>query len=556
MRWTPQAAVPARLRYALYGALFGACFPVVSVVFLGLAGRAKGSGLWSMARAAHHDPLLYLIDTAPLFLGLFAYIAGVHQDRLQAFSRNLELQVAEKTDSLQQALRRAEQAHEMVLHLAEHDALTGLLNRRSFQNELERWVQHAERYRRPLSLLFLDADHFKSINDTYGHKAGDQYLEAIAGVFRELLRATDVVARLGGDEFAVLLPEADGEAALQVAGKLLQQLEHTAAIPGSAVSPSLSIGVASFPEDGNNAADLVLHSDSAMYTAKSMGGRCAQRYSPTAHAAAPAAVRWDSRIRQALERDQFLLFYQPLLNLATRATEGYEALLRMEDSNGTLLGPGLFLESAERFSLSATIDRMVIRKAAYKIALLGPAAPWISLNLSQQSLLDATLGDYITEVLGSKEVAPERLRFEITESAVLQHPAAVRLLAARLGALGSSLIIDDFNIGTASLRSLHEAPVRMAKLDGSLIRDLGRNSVNQALIRSLVHIAHAQELQVTAKCVEDPGTLERLVDLGVDYVQGFAVGQPMEAMELAHARLPDIHASRLPPDPLPTIPRG
>ena len=548
--------IKASTRYTWYGVAFGASFPILSILFLSLTGMHAAS-LGALLRDAHRNPLLYLIDTAPIFLGLFARIAGIRQDRLAAFSADLERQVAEKTDSLQQALRRAEQAHDMVLHLAEHDALTGLLNRRAFQNEIDRWVQHAERYRRPLSLMFLDADHFKSINDTYGHKVGDNYLESIARVFRELLRATDVIARLGGDEFAILLPEADADAALKVAHKLLLQLGETSIMEGASVFPSLSIGVASFPEDGANPTDLVLHSDSAMYAAKARGGHNVQRYSlAAANPRAADAGRWEGRIRQALEHDQFLLYYQPLLNMDTQSTEGYEALLRMEDRNGALLGPGLFLESAERFSLSQSIDRMVIRKTAHKIALLGAGAPWISLNLSPQSLQDRSLGDYIEEILTTGTLAPERLRFEVTESAVLRQAPAARSLAMRLNRLGTSLIIDDFSVGTASLRALQGAHIAMAKLDAGLVRDLANNPGNQLLIRGLVHIAHAQDLRVAAKCIEDAATLNQLGELGVDCAQGFAVGQPMEAMELTHAHpqsaglganAPDAHTA--PPAP-------
>lgn len=528
------------VRYALYGALFGLCFPVGSVLFLRLAGQlGPVTGFADLITAAHQHILLYVIDSAPLFLGFVAALAGVRQDRLQAFSSSLERQVAQKTDSLRRALQQAEKANEMIVHMAEHDALTGLLNRRAFQGELERWLTHAQRYQRPLSLLFIDVDRFKTVNDVHGHVVGDEYLSVIAHGLEQVLRASDLVGRLGGDEFGVLLPETASAAAAEVARKLLHRLsESTLQCADQKVAISVSIGIASFPEHGPELGALMGFADAAMYEAKMAGGNSWRLYSPSGaqRDRLQSDLEWEARIRQALEHDQFVLFYQPVVDLAARATVGYEALLRLEDPDGMLISPSVFLEPAERFGLSVPIDRMVVRKASRRLGALGAAGPWMSLNLSPRALLDPAFADYIERMLAETGIAPGSLRFEVTEAAVLAYSGAVRTLAARLAVLQSGLIIDDFGLGPPTLRLLPDTTIELVKIDGSLIRGLGGHSANQKLVKSLVDLAHDHGSRVVAKCVEEPEVLALIAELGIDYVQGFAVGRPLESIEQAALR--------------------
>lgn len=529
------------MKYALYGALFGLCFPLGSVLFLRMVGQIPpAEGLAGVLQAAHRHILLYVIDSAPLFLGFFAALAGVRQDRLRAFSASLEQQVAAKTDSLRRALQQAEKANEMIVHMAEHDPLTGLLNRRAFQNELERWLRHAQRYQRPLSLLFIDVDRFKAVNDVYGHAIGDAYLTIIAQGLEQVLRSSDLVGRLGGDEFAVLLPETVSAAAVEVAKKLLHRLSQSALqCADQKLAISISVGIASFPEHGPALGELIGCADAAMYEAKMAGGNSWRLYSPTGaqRDRLQSDLQWEARIRQALEHDQFVLFYQPVVDVKARATVGYEALLRMEDPDGMLISPSVFLDSAERFGLSVPIDRMVVRKASRRVGALGPEAPWISLNLSPRALLDPAFADYIERMLSETPMAPETLRFEVTEAAVLAYSGAVRALAGRLAGMHSALIIDDFSLGPASLRLLPDTRINLVKIDGSLIRGLADHAANQKIVKSLVDLAHDHAIQVVAKCVEEPGSLSLIEQLGIDYVQGFAIGRPMEAIEQVFPQL-------------------
>lgn len=521
-------------KYTLYGALFGCCFPLGSIVFLYAMGEiAPPSGFVSIVVEAHQNSLLWVIDTAPFFLGLFARFAGVRQDRILRFSASLEQQVTHKTESLRLALDESRKANQMIAHMAEHDALTGLLNRRRFQKELDKWGLYALRYQRGAALLFIDLDKFKFVNDTYGHHAGDQYLTAVSELLRTTLRTTDTVARWGGDEFAVLLPETSKDAAIEVANKVLRILnEARFEIERHELRPSASIGMALFPDHSEDFRELILFADAAMYEAKNAGRNCWRMYSstPQERLCIQEQMEWEDRLRRALENDQFVLFYQPVMRLADNTTMGYEALLRMEDRDGKLINPGVFLASAERFGLAVSIDHMVIRKAIRKILSLEAHDIWISLNLSHSSLKDEQLLGYIRAALKEGALQHGQLHFEVAEGAALEYIGQVRDLGKQLKTMGCRLVLDDFGHGPVH-HYLQQMPVDMVKIDASFIRNLPAHPGNQTLIKNLTTVAHDLGIEVVAKFVEDVSLLPLLRELKVDYVQGFAIGRPMESIE-------------------------
>lgn len=522
-------------KYTIYGALFGLCFPIGSLAFLCLINEIACTGDWlGLIAEAHQNPLLWVIDSAPLFLGLFSRLAGMRQDRILQFSASLEQQVAEKTESLLLALDESKKANEMIAHMAEHDALTGLLNRRSYQKELEKWGQYALRYQRSAALVFIDLDKFKFVNDTYGHHAGDQYLKEISALLSAALRSTDTVARWGGDEFAILMPETQKSAAIEVANKLLRLFnEAKFTIAGHELNPSASIGMALFPDHDSDLSALIAYADAAMYQAKSDGGNCWRLYSssPQEMQCVQEHIQWEGRLRRALENDQFLLFYQPLLCLADGTTPGYEALLRLEDRDGQIISPGLFMESAGRFGLSLPIDYMVIRKAVRKLHSLDEQNLWISLNLSRASLEDEKLFGHIQEAVEESALRQGQLHIEITAAAAMEHVGRVRELGMKLKTIGCRLVLDDFGHGPA-YQFLQQIPVDMVKIDASLIRDLRTHKTNQTLVKGLTSAAHDLGIQVVAKFVEDVALIDFLRELNVDYAQGFAIGRPMESIEL------------------------
>jgi len=456
-----------------------------------------------------------------------------HEKQLEALNQELEQRVVERTAELGVALEEANQANISIAYMADHDGLTGMLNRRRFQEEFERWGKYALRYERAGSLMFIDLDKFKAINDTYGHQAGDEYLLAVANTLKRVLRSNDFLGRWGGDEFVVLLPEANASLAREVAEKLIKTFhEVPVTVAGQSLHASMSIGIASLPEHTVDVSELMAFADAAMYKAKESGrGRC-WLYSATEHEVqrVDEHVRWAGRIRRALETDQFILFYQPLLDLKTGETPEYEGLLRMEDTDGHFISPGLFLESAERFDLSIPLDHMVIRKAAYKIAMLSDQNIQIrlSLNLSHKSLDDVALFSYVGEVIEEFDIAPEKLSFEIAEETILQNMNRSLNLGAEISRLGCRLILDDIGVSFTSFQYLAPLSIRAVKIQGNLIRNL-HQAENRDYIASLCKKSHENDIAVTAKFVEDATLLGLLRELGVDYAQGFAVGKPMES---------------------------
>lgn len=521
-------------RYTLLGILWGLCFPAAALVLLYvLGGKGAEVGWWRFLLRAHRqEPLLYLIDTAPLFLGLMARFAGTRQDRFLRLNARLEARIQEKTRSLRHALRDAQQANERIIYLADHDPLTDLLNRRSFRAELARWVGHASRYRRSGALIFIDLDNFKDINDRFGHHAGDHYLMGVAALLKKTLRNTDILARWGGDEFAVLLPEAGAQTAAEVASKLLALFrEQPVLINGHTLYVSASLGIALYPLHTSDPDELEILADVAMYQSKQGGRNRWQIYAASAEEMAlmHEEIRWEDRIRRALETDQFVLYYQPVLDLARHETREYEALLRLEDSNGQLYAPGQFLGIAERFQLDLPIDRMVIRKAAYKAAFLSSRGidARLSLNLSPRGLADGTLPAFIQALLDEAGVDPAALGFEITAAGFDER----RAFAIPLKALGCRLILDDFDPDAGALPGPEAPPIDAVKLRGELVRALPDDPSARDAVRALCAAARARGIIVVAKGVEEPGSLPLLRELGLDRAQGFALGKPMAAFE-------------------------
>ena len=517
-------------RYTLYGILFGLCFPLgaIALIYFMQADRS-----WvSVMRSAHDNPLLFLIDTAPFFLGLFARFAGVRQDRIHQFLNSLEQQVQDKTVSLHLALEESKQANELIGHMANHDALTGLFNRRYFQSALEGWVDYATRYHRQGALIFIDLDKFKYVNDTYGHNFGDMYLSSVAGLLVENLRTTDIISRWGGDEFVVFLPETIATEAHLVGNKLLTAFaQHKVSYGDEVLHPTASMGIAFFPEHALTANDLILFADAAMYESKKAGRGCWRLYgaSDTEVEHTQMHLQWSMRIKRALENDQFLLLYQPLLNLKSGKTEGYEALLRLEDVTGHLIAPGQFLESAERANLSTSIDIMAIRKAARRV--MHTDALEISINLSSKTLLDPSLIQKIEEILQEYPDLQPKLRFEIAEVTVLQNLTLARSVSAQIKGLGCSLTLDDFGLGPTSMQYLAQLSVDMVKIHPSLTRDIMSEPASLNFVKNLTEMLHGFHLQVGAKSIEDPQLLDTLRDMGMDYAQGFAIGKPLESLE-------------------------
>lgn len=425
-----------------------------------------------------------------------------------------------------------ERAHfeRQLRYLADHDVLTGTLNRRRFGEELDREIARVIRYRHPGSVLLLDIDHFKDVNDTFGHHAGDELVRAFAELIRERLRATDVIARLGGDELAMLLPDTGPEQACQVAADMLTAVrEHNFHAAGQRLPMTASVGVAHFAGWELSADQLLVAADLAVYDAKERGRDRFAIYDETAHRRVEASLGWAGRIRRALQEDGFALHYQPILDVRHRAVTQHEVLLRLPRPDGEGLDePGAFLGTAERFGLMRAIDGWVVRHAVSQLtdACRDGRDLRLQVNLSGTSIEDPELPGEIEGLLGGARLPAGALIFEVTESAAITNFEEARRFATRMNALGCRVALDDFGAGFSSFDYLKRLPVHYVKLDGGFIRNLAGDLTDQLVVRAMVELARALGLQTIAEYVGDAATLEVLAGYGVDYAQGFHIGRP------------------------------
>ncbi len=417
--------------------------------------------------------------------------------------------------------------------LAERDALTGLLGRRRFEEELSTELARAERYGHSGALLAIDLDRFKSINDSLGHRAGDELLRTVADRLRSRLRESDVLARLGGDEFGALLPEASLAEARSVASGLLQVLRAAPfALEGQALPVTASVGVTAFGQRSASAEALLMEADVAMYEAKETGRDRSAVYTGGGRARMEARVGWAERIRRALEEDGFTVHAQPILDLSASEVMRYELLLRLADATGALRLPALFLPIAERFDLMRAIDRWTTRRAIALLARPGAQGEKLQVNLSGVTVGDEEFVEIVERECTAAGAAPGALVFEITETAAIVNLDDARRFAGALRRLGCAVALDDFGRGFSSFYYLRHLPVDIVKIDGEFIRDLAREPSDQLLVRSMVEMAHGLGLRVVGEFVGDEETLELLRSYGADFAQGHHLGAPAPVEEV------------------------
>ncbi len=422
-----------------------------------------------------------------------------------------------------------------IVHMASRDPLTNLLNRRRFHEELESWLAQARRFGIHGALVFLDLDNFKYINDSLGHQTGDRLLMMVANILRERLRETDILARLGGDEFAIILPHADVELAESVANQIRELVQYRTAAEREYLSGvTVSIGIAMFPGHGNTVETLLSYADLAMYRAKEDGRNRACIYSPEQKTQVELRLTWEKRIREALSRDSFVLYLQPILDLRNNIVSGHEALLRMINEKGETDTPSNFLNVAERFGLIHDIDRWVVSKAIHLIKKLQQEGQVVSLevNLSGKSFADKELLPLIRSELAATGIDPIMLIFEITETALIENIAVAQHFITELKSLGCRFALDDFGIGFSSFDYVKHLPVDYLKIDGSFIRNLPHDVVDQHLVKAMVEVARGLGKKTVAEFVQDEETLSLLREYGVDYAQGYHVGKPRHMSEL------------------------
>jgi diguanylate cyclase (GGDEF)-like protein/PAS domain S-box-containing protein len=417
-------------------------------------------------------------------------------------------------------------------HMADHDPLTGLLNRRSFERELNQHIGRVQRYGPEGAALVLDIDRFKHINDTLGHNVGDELIVQVAQTLRGRLRGSDVLARLGGDEFAVLLPYGGAPEAERVADSILDAVRSQSVLTaaGRRRPITASIGITLFGQASRMTAEEVLiNADLAMYDAKEAGRDRAATYSAErGFSRMKARITWAERIRDALEEDRFTLYAQPIVELASGEVCQHELLLRMLDERGEVIPPAAFLAIAERFDLMQDIDRWVVARAIRHMGEQRRAGRELvfEVNISGSSTGDPELLTLIEHDLRECEVDPANLVLEITETTAVANIPRAQQFAARLAELGCRFALDDFGAGFGSFYYLKHLPFDLLKIDGEFVRSCTTNQTDQLLIRAAVDIARGLGKRTIAEYVGDDDTVELLRQLGVDYGQGFHIGEP------------------------------
>ena len=428
---------------------------------------------------------------------------------------------------------------QQLAHLADHDPLTGLANRRRFDAELTRHLDHARRYGGGGAVLMLDLDHFKEVNDTLGHSAGDQLIVSMAQLLRQGMRTSDVVARLGGDEFAILLPVADQAAAAHVAETIVQRVrEHIRTLDGVARRVTASVGVVLIGSGEESAGDLLAAADMMMYDAKDAGR---DQYALLDRSVfdqprSGARLQWTERIRKAIENDDFVLHLQPIMDLENHEVTGAEALLRLADQGhdeDDLVLPGRFLYIAERSDLIVDLDVWVVHQAVAMLADLQRRSPGFRLevNVSGRSINDPRLEAAVVASLARHEVDPAGLVLEITETAAVADVEAARAFAERISALGCRFALDDFGAGFGSFYYLKHLLFDYVKIDGEFVASCHLNVTDRTILNSIVGIAHGLGKQTVAEFVAESDILDVIEVEGVDFAQGYHVGRPIPVVD-------------------------
>lgn len=448
----------------------------------------------------------------------------------------LEKLAPEDREIVQGALDKAEKTEAELRYIADHDFLTGLLNRRRFRAELDQYVSFTARYGGQGAVMIIDIDGLKEVNDRLGHHPGDNLIRRISAVLRERVRTTDLVARLSGDEFAVLMPQTDTAGALQLGEDLRAQVAEGFQANAELGTATISVGIAMFGgKRGAGAEAVLVAADQAMYRAKEEGrNRIALFNGPDdKERTARRGQTTSAKIRDALTQNRLSLASQPIRSLASGGVERYELLLRMTASDGQLLPAASFIDAAERSGMVQELDRWVVGRALEMLAERERAGEPVSLhiNLSGASLTDISVLEYIERRLDEGDADPARCTFEITQTARVEDYATAAGFADRLTEFGCEVAIDDYGAGFGPFNYLKKIPFDLIKIDGAFIRDMPRNDADQLTVKAIVQIARGLGKTTIAEFVQDDDTTRMLRDYGVDMAQGYHLGRPVDAAE-------------------------
>ena len=440
----------------------------------------------------------------------------------------------QRIDGTMTDISERKQSQDRIEYLAQYDIVTGLPNRRLFNDRLTLAIARDKRLDAMTALLLLDLDRFKQVNETLGHSAGDKVLQAVTTRLRDLLREVDTIARLGGDEFSVILESVTEKAhATRVAEKIVEAMAEPLMVEGQEIFVTASIGVALCPADADSVEKLIENAELAMYQAKQEGRNTVQLYAPEQYQRRGTSLGMESKLRRALERGELLLNFQPEVDIATGAITGAEALLRWHHPELGLVSPANFIPLAEEIGLIVPIGEWVLRHACAQASAWRSQGYQITMavNLSARQFRQNNLVEMIKRTLADTGLAPRHLELEITESMIMHRPEQTIATLQQLDDIGVVLSVDDFGTGYSSLSYLKRFPVHKLKVDQSFVRELHQNADDAAIVRAVVALARSLNLKTIAEGVETEQQLSYLAGLGCDEYQGNHFSKPLPAAE-------------------------
>ncbi|MTW20271.1 putative bifunctional diguanylate cyclase/phosphodiesterase [Allochromatium palmeri] len=467
------------------------------------------------------------------------FIGDLHIASIPSLSEGTQHYVCailDRTEEVRQR-QRLRETSERLDYLAHHDALTGLPNRAYFQTRLEQCLQRARRYRRQFALLFLDLDRFKEVNDTLGHHVGDALLCRVAEILSAQIRTVDTIARLGGDEFVIILEDIPApHFAAHFADRIMGEFSQPLEISGREFFVTLSIGISLYPGDGRERESLVQHADVAMYQTKKSGRNGFRFFEPAMSEGAIERLHLEHDLRLALQRDEFILHYQPQVDLTTGALMGVEALCRWPHPTLGMLLPSLFIPMAEELGLIDELGLKVLELGCRQMATWDAAGlyvPRLAINLSVRELERSELPGQIAEILACTGLDPKRLELEVTESKLMRQADMAIFALNAMRTLGVTLAIDDFGTGYSSLSYLKRLPLNRLKIDRSFVEGLTQDVNDDSIARAIIALAHTLGLEVLAEGIEVREQADFLFREGCVEGQGYLYDRPLMPDELA-----------------------